>query len=191
MIRVGRPKRNPAKFGDAQAVHLADPHAARVDERHALEDAFLRAIAQPRRSADFLRDRRFNVGAGGDGAAGLAGPKIGFGQHVVELVDDQRQLVRVIGKPRRVLDQQRGTGAIDRLEIVPPRQRGDQARMCGLAGRRAVDIVLEVGEHLEVLGKIGIEGSQQVVQQPIAEQHHLDVERDRDRAQARPCWSDR
>ena len=158
---------------------MPNPGAARVDERHFLKDALLRAIAQPRRAANPLLDRSFDVGAGYDVAAGLTGPKIGLGKHVIELVDDKRQLVGMIGQPGRVLDHQRGAGAIDRLKAMPPRQRRDHARVRGFRRRRPIDIILEIGEHLEMLGDIRVEGRQQVVQQPIAEQDHLHIERDR------------
>ena len=45
--------------------------------------------------------------------------------------------------------------------------------------RRAVDIVLEIGENLEVLAHLGIERSQDVVENAVAEQDDLDIERDR------------
>ena len=47
----------------------------------------------------------FDVGARYHAAAGLPGPKIGLGKHVIELVDDQRELVGMIGQPGGVLDQ--------------------------------------------------------------------------------------
>ena len=101
--------------------------------------------------------------------AGLAGPEISLGKHVVKLIDNERQLVGMIGQPGSVLDHQRGAGAIHRSETVPPRQRRNHARVRSFARRRPIGIIFEIGEHLEMLGNIGIEGRQQVVQQPIAE----------------------
>ena len=141
------------------------------------QDALLRPIAQPRRAANFSLDRGFDVGARHDGTTGFASPIIRLGQYVVELVDDERQLVRVIGEPRGMLDQKRGSGAIDRLETIAPHQRGNQARMGGFAGRRTIDVVLEVRKHFEMLGDIRIEGRQEVIEHPVAEQHHFDIER--------------
>ena len=51
--------------------------------------------------------------------------------------------------------------------------------MEGLALGRAVDLILEVGQYLEVFVDFGIERHQQVVEQPAAEQHDLHIERDR------------
>ena len=47
----------------------------------------------------------------------------------------------------------------------------------------AVHLFLEVGRHLEQLGEIAVVLMQQVVQHPVAQQHHLDVQRDRLRLQ--------
>jgi len=47
-----------------------------------------------------------------------------------------------------------------------------------LVVRRAVDIVLEIRQHLEVLADIRVERRQQVIEQPVAKQDDLDVERD-------------
>ena len=121
----------------------------------------------------------FNVGAAYRGAAGLAGPEISLGKHVVELIDNKRKLVGMIGQPGSVLDHQCGAGAIHRLETVPSRQRRNHARVRSFGRWRPIDIVLEIGEHLEMLGDIRIEGRQQVVQQPIAEQDNFHIQRNR------------
>jgi len=44
--------------------------------------------------------------------------------------------------------------------------------------RGAVQLLLEIGRHLEQLAEFGVEVVEQVVQQPIPEQDHLHVERD-------------
>jgi len=78
-----------------------------------------------------------------------------------------------------MLDQQSGAGAINGLETMASRQSRDHARMRYFRRGRAIDVILKVGEHLEMLGDIGIEGRQEVIQQPVAEQDHLHIERDR------------
>ena len=93
----------------------------------------------------------------------------------------------MVGKPRRMFEHEGDAVAVDRLQPVAPDDRRHQPRMDRLALRRAVDIVLEIGQHLEMLADIRIEGGQEVIEQPVAEQDHLDVERDgvgleRDRA---------
>ena len=66
--------------------------------------------------------------------------------------------------------------ALAAIEPISPRDHR-------LARRRTLDIVIEVGQHLEVLRGIRIGRGQQVVQHAVAEQHDLHVERDRIRLQ--------
>ena len=173
------PETEAAQLEHAQAVHLAGAAADGVDQRHVLQNRFLRTIAQPRHAADLLVEGALDFGAADHRALGLAGPVVGFRQHVTDLIDQQRELAGVVGDPRGMLQQQRDAVARDRLEAVMRHDRRNQPSVQRLARGRAVDLVLEVGEHLEVLADLGIERHQQVVEQPTAEQNDLDVERDR------------
>ena len=101
------------ELGDAQAIDLTDLRAAGVDERHVLKNVFLRAIAQSRRTANPMLDRKLNVGLRNDGAVGFAGPEIGLGQEIVELIDNQREFVGMIGQTGGMLDHECGAGAVD------------------------------------------------------------------------------
>ena len=64
-------------------------------------------------------------------ASGFSGAEVGLGEHVVDAVDDERQLVGVIRQPGGVFDHQGGAGAIDRLEthrVVPAPRSCARAR---------------------------------------------------------------
>ena len=58
---AGDPGRPPegeaAELDHAEAVHLADPTAGGVDQRHVLKNRLLRPVAQPRGAADLLVER--------------------------------------------------------------------------------------------------------------------------------------
>ena len=69
--------------------------------------------------------------------------------------------------------------ARDRPQVVRARQSRDVTREQMLLLGRAVECVAEVRLDLEELAELGIVRLQQVVQDALAEQHHLDVERDR------------
>ena len=54
------------------------------------------------------RDGRLDIDARHNGASGFAGAEVGLGEHVVDAVDDERELVGVIRQPGGVFDHQGG-----------------------------------------------------------------------------------
>ena len=85
-----------------------------------------------------------------------------------------------------MFDQPRDGGVVERHQPLLPGDGGDQPRQHRLGIRRAVDIVVEIRQHLEVLRELGIQRGQQVVQHTVAEQHDLHVEWNR----VRRHWRD-
>ncbi len=162
---------------DGEAVHLAHGAAVGLQVDGVALDRALHALAQARGTPFLGVDRRLHVLAGHAFGALLAGVVVGLAQQV-----DQRARVRghalaVAGEARGVLDDPGDPGAIERADLDAPRQGRDQPRIQGLVVRVTLDIVLEVGLDLEQLQELRVVGRQQVVQQPVAEQHDLDVER--------------
>ena len=109
----------------------------------------------------------------------LARPVVRLRQYVADLVDEQRELAGVVREPRGVFEDETDPVAVDRPQAVAPDDGRNQPRVDRLARGRAIDIVLEIGEHLEMLADFRVEGGEQVIKQAIAEQDHLEIERDR------------
>ena len=73
--------------------------------------------------------------------------------------------------------------AIQRAQVFLARQRRDEAGVQLVGLRRALQRHIEIRSHFEQFGKLRVEFVQHVVEQAVAEQHHLDIERDRFRLQ--------
>jgi hypothetical protein len=115
------------------------------------------ALAQPRGALRSRVDRLLEILAGDHLARCPAGLKVCLRHEVAKMVDGKRELAGVIGQAGRVLGNQRDAISLDRPEPLALHDRGDQTRVNGLAGRRAVDVVLEIGEYLEEFGELRIE----------------------------------
>lgn len=78
-----------------------------------------------------------------------------------------------------MLDRARHRVPVEGQQPLLRRERRDQPGIGELRRRVAAHVVLEVGGHLEELGEVRIELVEQVVEQPVAQEDDLDVERDR------------
>ena len=139
----------------------------------------LRAVAQPVGALDRFVDRAADVGRRRHLAARLARPVVGLAHDVGDAADLDRQLLPVAGQPRALLEDARDRRGIERLQAVRRRDRGHDPRIVAIVRLRAADRVVEIRLHLEQPGEVGIVLAEHVVQLPVADQHHLDVERDR------------
>ena len=88
-----------------------------------------------------------NVLACNCGALGVGCPIVGFGQHIPDLINQQRELARVICEAGGVFQQERDAVAVDGFQVVTCDNGRDQPGMEGLALGRAVDLILEVGQY--------------------------------------------
>ena len=122
---------------------------------------------------------RVNVRPSRDLALGLGGPVVRLAHDVGDAAELDRELLAVVGEPGALVDDARHGGRVERLEAVLLDHRRDQPRVGIVVLRRALDGVVEVRLHLEEPREVGIVGGQQIVELAIAEQHHLEVERDR------------
>ncbi len=85
----------------------------------------------------------------------------------------------IAGEARGVVDDARHRRGGQRAQGIAPTESGDQARVLRRAFWRPVDLAFEVGVDLEQRKEIRVEFRQQVIDDPLADQDHLDVERDR------------
>ena len=124
-------------------------------------------------------DRVLDIFARHRAAPALACEVIRLAQQVRERAQASRDLAGVSGEPRGMLDAAGDPAAIDRQQVLVARYGGDEAREQLLVLGAAVEAVLEIGNHLEQIPEVRIVGVQQVVDEAVAEQDDLDVERDR------------
>ena len=71
-----------------------------------------------------------------------------------------------------------GGFAVQRPQAVALGNRAGKAGEDRLGLRRPGELVLEVDQHLEMLGEFRVVGEQQEIEQPVADEHDLHLERD-------------
>ena len=120
-----------------------------------------------------------HVGTRDDAALGFAGAKIRLDQDLPQLFDDQRELAGMIGRARRMFEHEGDGFAIQGVQSFALREGRQQPRENRLVLGRSREIVFEIGKNLEMLRQFGIERGEQKVQQAIAEQDDLHLERNR------------
>ena len=177
VMRVGRPKAKPPISMTLSPLIWPTRVALGGDQRDALEDRLLRAVAQSRGATHARLQRALDVGARHDVALGLARAEVRFDQRLAQVVDPQRQLARMGGEPRGVLDDARGRLRVERPEAVAARQRTHQPSEDRLVLRGARQVVLEIGENLEELAEVRVPGGEQEIEQAVAEQHDFHPQR--------------
>ena len=168
-----------AEIDDGQPVDLADPLAAGFDVQVAAQDGFLQLGVEAAGARLARLDGgldRFDTDAAG---ASAAGDEVGFAHQVEQALHVARQPFGILRLARGVLDQAGAGGALEGEQIFLARQGGDDAGVVEVAGGGARQLVLEVSNHFEQLGEVGVVGLQQVIQLALADQDDLDVERDR------------
>ena len=178
-MRLGPTEGEGAELDDRQAVDLADLDTLGVDQDDAAVDRLLRPIAQPVGALDLLVDGAGHVLPRGDLALGLLCPIVGLAHDVGDAAELDRQLLAVVGQPGALVDDAGDTRGVHRLQAMLLHHRRDQPRVGVVVLRGALDGVVEIRLHLEEAREVGIVGRQQIVELAIAEQHHLDLERDR------------
>ena len=146
-----------ADFQDAQPVDLPDAQALGGDQRDLFDDGLFDAVAQSRRAAYSRVERVVDVQARDGRPFRLARIEIGLGERVIELVEGQRQLARMRSHPGDMFDDPRHRRAIQCEQAFALHGRGDQASEQGLVVGRTRQVVLEVGEKLEMFAQLGIE----------------------------------
>ena len=129
------PRGDPARLAEGEAadlehgepVDLADHRAAGVDRDGAAADLLLGALAHPVQAPDLGVHGVLHLGGADRRAARLPGPVIGLAQQVGERFEARRQAFGIAGLARRVLERPGDAGAIERLELLGPRQRRDES----------------------------------------------------------------
>ena len=118
---------------------------------------------------------------------GLVRPAVGLAQEVGQAAHVGRHLSGIAGQPRRLLDHARHGRRVERPLLGASGEGRDEAGVECVRLGCPVHPVVEVGLHLEQLEEVGVEFAQHVVEEPVAHQRDLHVERDglrleRDRA---------
>ena len=103
----------------------------------------------------------------------------GLGDEIEHVLGHQSEFCLVIGAPRCVFDHACHRAAIQRQQVSFACQSGDDPRQRRLVLRGARDRVVEVRQHFEMLRELRVGVGQEMVQRALAEQHDLDVERNR------------
>jgi len=164
-----------ADLADRQAVDLADPGALGVDEKRSASDRLLDAVAEPGLPANLPLHRRDDVSRLDGG--GVTGEKIRLAQHVGHSPHVCRHLLGIAGHLRGMVDRFHDRFPRERLQAFAAADRRDQPRVehRGLVG--PLQFVFEIGGDLEQLREFRIVGREQVVEMPLPDQQHLNVER--------------
>ena len=172
-----------AQFDHGQPVDLARHRPLRVDQQGVAQNRFLQLVAQPVLPANLRVDRLLHVGCAATAMAGLARPVIGLLQQIGHASHVGGQPLRIADQPRAVLDHPRHGAAVEGQQFFLARQRGDQTGIEQMGVGIALNAVFEIRRHLEQLVEIRVVLLQQVIEQAVAEQHDLDIQRHRLRLQ--------
>jgi hypothetical protein len=105
-------------------------------------------------------------------------PVVRFANEVDERLHARRELLGVGGVARALLDDARHGAGVEVAQPLLARERGDEPRVQQVGRGIARHVLIEVRGDLEELGEVRIVGVQQVVEQALPHQHHLEVEGD-------------
>ena len=145
-----------AELHDRQPIDLSDPAAVGGNQRDVAQDHLAGMLLDAGGTLSLAGHRPLDVLARDDLAMRLRGPVIGFGDHVVQLFGQQRQLGRIVGQPSRPFDGGLDGATIQRFQARLGREPRDDAGKQRLVFRGPDEVVLEVGQNLEVLPELGI-----------------------------------
>lgn len=168
-----------AQLHHGQAIDLGRLPAFRGDHHRAAADLLQAAPLHACRALDAFLDRAFDVGGADGFGLRLTRPVVGLHQQVAQGAVMGGEFRLVSGQTAGVFDGAGHGTAVQRVQFVAPRHAGEHARVQGVTGLAALEIVLEVGLDLEQLGEVRVVMRQQVIQQTVAHQHHLGRYRDR------------
>ena len=104
---------------------------------------------------------------------------IGFLQEIDKAAQVGRQSIRVAGHPRGLLDHPSDRVAVERAELLAPADGADQPRIEQRRFGRPFNAAVEIGCDFEEVGEFLVMVRERVVQRRRAQQHDLDVQRDR------------
>ena len=162
-----------------EPVDLADLGSRRSNADLALGDQLAEAtgrqVGAPSPTADCLS----HVVPGHCAAPSLAGEERGLPGNVGEATETRRQPVAPARDAGAVIGECRHGITRERHERLVA---GDSRNHAGVvADRRLVarDGGIEIGQHLEQLPEIRVGDAEELVEAAVADQHHLDVDRDR------------
>src|SRR5690606_36484194 len=181
---VGRDAGRLAELKAAQAEHrkavdLTDLRARSVDQEIVALDFFLKLFAQTIDTPRLRVDGFLHVPALDDGCAFALCPEARLAHEVRDVAIPRREFLRIADQARRMLDHAGDRIGAQRQELVAAREGRDQPAVELGALAVAVDAVLEIGRDLEQIGEVRVELAEQVIRQPLADQHDLEVERHR------------
>jgi len=165
----GMPKGKSAKLGDAKAIDLTDMRSHAVDKHHFFEDDLLRPVSQPCGAPNACHQGAVDVGPRDDAAFCFPGAKIGLDQNLSQLFYDQRKLAGMVGRACRMFEHEGHCIAIQGVQTFALRDGRQQLREDCLVFGCSREIVFEIGKNFEMLCHFGIEGSEQKIQQAVAE----------------------
>ena len=184
VMRVGFAEGERAKADHREPVDLADRGAAGLDADVSSRDLLLHAAVDAVAAADLCVERtpEFRRRRPPPCPASAASWSASCSNSWMR-PHAGRQPLGIAGQPRRLLDNPGDGVAVEGAQVLAPHDRGDGSRVehCRVAG--AWHAIIEIGGDLEQLGEILVMLRQQVVEHRRADQHDLDVERDRFRLQ--------
>ena len=155
---------------------MANFHALSRDQQQLALDCLIDEIAKTAASRQPLVDRRLNVSGLDCGPAALFGEVICFDKGVADVLGEEAQLARISGEPCRTFDNEGHSLTRKRFKALAGDERRNDACIVRLATRRAFDVVIKVGQYLEMFAKLGVKLRKKKIEQPVAEQDYFDFE---------------
>ncbi len=173
------------EIDDRQAVDLPNCFTSSVDEEQVARDPVLDAGGHaPEAPCHFVDSLAHVVGADGGGLR-FSRPVIGLRQEVVDGADPHRQPFTVVGQARALFHDSLHGRPVEGQQLALADPVRDLRDVVGLVVRATLQVVVEVGGNLEKIPELAVVQDEQVVQPALADQQHLDVERDGFRPQRR------
>ena len=136
-------------------------------------------ISTPRSTVALRGPGRLDVGDADHRARTAAGDLVGLDGQLEQPLHLGRDAGGVTRQSRAEVDDPRHRGPLQRQQPARLRLGGDHAGQPGVRRAVAGQVVVEVGHHAKQAGEIRVVAAQQLVQLALAEQDHLDGQRDR------------
>ncbi len=162
-----------------EAIDLSDMLARGVDQQLAAQDVIEEALADAVVAPAMGLERGLDVLALDARRLARRGEMVGLAQQVAQWLRLGGEALRIARQAGGVLDGARHRRGRQRPQPAALRHRRDQACVGGGVLRVALDLALHVGVDLEELRKIRVVLAQQVIDEALADQHHLEVQRHR------------
>ena len=179
----GRAEGIVAQLQVSQGIDLCQLHAAGVDADHLVEHVLAQLFLHLAGAVRLGIQRGLHITALNVLGLALARLVVGLAQQVDQAAHVQREFLPVDALARAVLDDAGHAVALDRAQLLAALQAGDQAREQRHVLFVARQLLGEIRGHFEQQGEFRIVFLEQVVQLAAADQHHLEVDRDRLRLQ--------